>query len=200
MIDFAGTIQLAITLLGLTFLWKQQNNVYYEIMMALYGGTAIGYMTNNALVNLWSKSLVPISNGTDYTQIIPLVIAVLLFFGYTKNYKFVSRYPSVVLVASNMGAACAGAIITMIYLQAVAPVTDISTAVTVIWTIILLLYFLMTFRYEGKAKYLGYTSTIGRTLLMIGFGAMFGTWALTSFNSVTLRLQYIFWQYLGIKV
>lgn len=192
--DALSTLAVILSFMVWSFLYK--NNIFYQIGLQILAGTAVGYLTCDSLQNVWFKNIVPLSQG-NLIQILPLALGFMLFAGYSTKYRFISRYPSVVLIASNMGSTAAGAAIAQMFRQATAPVTDINQAIVVIWAVMIILYFVSTIRplAEGIP---GRISSIGQYLMMFGFGIMFGGYMSTSFNTLIERIQFIFWTWLGI--
>lgn len=194
-IDFLTTLQVVLTLMIWSYYIK--SNIIYDIAITIYGGCTIGYLSVEALQNIWYKNVVPLSNR-DYIQILPLALAVMLFLGLFKKFNFVARYPSVIGVAMNLGSTAAGAILAQIYRQVIIPVTNVDTAITAIIVIIIMIYFTSTLKVMEKGV-LKYVSTLGRYLMMLSFGLTFGGGLLTGFSGIIERIQYIFWTWLGLR-
>lgn len=72
--------------------------------------------------------------------------------------------------------------------------TALTNLVTVITLVCVISYFLFSF--EVKSKVITSMSTLGRWLLMIGFGAMFGTAVMMRFTLVIDRMYFVWQEFL----
>lgn len=195
-IDFITTLSVLLTLMIWSYFIKG-SSIIYDIAITIFGSTSIGYLAVEALNNIWYRNVIPLNKG-DYTQLLSLALAIMMFFGYYKKLNFVARYPSAIGVAMNLGSTAAGAIIAQIYRQIIVPVNTMDAAVAAIIVILIMVYFTSTFKALEK-KPLNYISTIGRYFLMIAFGFTFGSGLLTGYSGLLERIQYMFWTWLGLR-
>ncbi len=155
-------------------------NRFYRFMEHLFIGLAAGY----GVYITWSQLLYPkwwqpmVSEG-QWTWIFAAVIGSMFYFVYSKRHFWISR----IIFGIFMGLA-SGGIFREFYeiyfpqLRAsMRPVTGDfwSVANTLLFYVILLScmsYFFFSF--EHKNKFIKSSSSLGRWLLMIGFGSIFG--------------------------
>jgi len=140
--------------------------------------------------------------GFDTLYLVAIVFAGLLFLQYHSDYKWVARYPLAILVGVGLGVAARASLQTDVVKQvyaAMAPIgglqLDIANGIiSLVITVIVMAYFLMTPKYTGKASYLLKTAQV---FLFIMFGALLASGIPTYVAWASGRVHYIL-QALGI--
>jgi hypothetical protein len=120
-----------------------------------------------------------LQGGPGILYLLAVVFAFLLAANYSREYKWIARYPMAIIVGVGMAIALRTSLETEVAKQVWAamtsiiggPYTPLDNAVTSIITIIVIAYFLMIPKYTGRASYL---LRIARYFMMIGFGATIG--------------------------
>lgn len=196
MIDLDTTFSLIVMLMIFSALYKE--SIIYRIVVAIWLGAGIAYLSMEGANSLWTRLLRPLIAGTNYLLILPLIFAALLFLSLVPKLSFISRYPSAFTLGANVGLAVAGAVITQIYRQTTAAVNTPSLAIMTVWVVFIIMYFTMTIKHEGPAgRTVGYISRIGRWMLMVSFGAMFANYGIARFSQLISRIQFVFFTWLG---
>lgn len=195
MINFETTLVVVLTFMVWSYFWK--SNFVYKIAVSLFSGVSVAYLACEALMQIYYKNISPLATG-DLIQLLPLLFAFMLLFGAVyRKFSFIARYPSSIGVAMNLGSTAAGAVIAQMYRQILRPITSPSAAITTIVILVLILYFISTFKFM-ESKTFRTISTLGRYLLMLAFGFTFGGGIMSGVSRILDRLQYIFWTWLEI--
>lgn len=159
----------------LTMLWK--DNPYFRFgQQAIIGSTIAHYVLFN-MKTLINMALIPISKG-DLLLIIPLVLGLLMYTRLTKEYAWIAKYPTSVLVGVGIGVMIAGTLRGQIIDQIKATVVNIFTAtsgiealnavIIAVGTVTAITFWIFTREHTGV---LGKSAKIGRVFLMISLGA-----------------------------
>ena len=193
-VDLATTTNVILTLMIFSILFK--NTIIFRLGVAIWLGSSVGYSVQQSLRDIWERSVQPLSTG-EILQIVPLVLGIMLFFRLYRKHAYLARIPSAFTLGIGTGAAVAGLAIAQIYKQALstATITNLDTAISAIWLILIILYFILTLEHKGPLRYI---TSAGRWLLMITFGLGFGSYATGRFTTLISRFQYILYTWLGL--
>jgi len=171
-------------------------------VLGLVAGTTAVFGFEQIIKLLW----IPLTEG-KIVNIIPLIIALLLFTRLSKEYAYLSRIPIIVLVASGISLGITRNVSTIIFGQIkgmLKPIPTGSTIFDIIGILIVpvvccsvLLFFTYTREHTGA---LGKVSLIGRYALMFALGVSFGNFTATRTNYVILPLKRILFDWLGLVV
>lgn len=213
----------AILTLGLYSLLYRENK-FYRFTEHIFVGLATGFSVV-ALVKevLWPQWWVPMlgapgREATPDMAAVPAVdaawlwgallpLACLAFFVFSKKHGWLSRIPLGIIVGLWAGQqlnAFQNRFLPQIADQArpIIPGGEtnvpeaINNLIVVITWIVVLSYFVYSF--EQKSKFLQRTSTVGRWLLMVGFGAIFGTTMMTRFVLFIDRAYFLLIEWLRL--
>jgi hypothetical protein len=93
-----------------------------------------------------------ITGGLSYLYILAVIFGALLFVQYNREYRWVARYPMAIIVGVGLGVAARTSLETEVIKQvwaSMTPLTSLNNILSFIITITVLLYFLMSPKYEG---------------------------------------------------
>ncbi|NUQ00164.1 MAG: hypothetical protein HUU35_09955 [Armatimonadetes bacterium] len=207
----AATVDSIVTWLGvlatlaiLSVVYRE--NPFYRFFEHLFIGVATGFglfvTWRDALSETWWT---PLSQGYWY-WILPPLIALMFYTVYLPKYSWMSRFLISVLFGLGAGAAFRG-FASQVFPQIAAsflPIvpraaTATSEAVTigdalnnlvfVLTLVCVMVYFFFSFRHQNKA--ISSTARVGRWLLMVAFGATFGSTVMARFSLLIDRIQFL---------
>lgn len=173
-----------------------RDNVYWKICEHMYLGFAAGYTVIIGYSALQSNLFTQLSEG-NIIYVVPLILSLLLYSRYSKQYYWLNRYPVAVMVgvgtAVSMRTVVNALIIGQIKSSILNPVASIgdqvgspATAVNniiVLFTVVSVLLFFVFWRTDLlESSVLSGIRGVGRTLLMISFGVVMG-------NSLIMRVS-----------
>lgn len=181
-----------------------RENPFYRLFEHLYIGLATGFgiviAWRDVLKELWWT---PLSGGCWY-WIFPPLLAALWYTIYFPKYSWMSRFLISILFGLGAGLVFRGFAnqvfpqITSSFLPLVpdpnaTPPTDwadvASNAAFLITLVSVMIYFAFSFRHEHKA--IAGTARLGRWLLMVAFGATFGSTVMARFSLLIDRLEFL---------
>ncbi len=179
-----------------------KETILYRIAEHIYLGIAFAIVGVTAYETVIKTTIVPLRNG-EIIYIIPLILGLMMYTLFSKDYRWASRYPVSVLIGTSLGVSMSSLIIPGILNQVkfVIDPGDITGAMgwlnfiyIGIGTICSLMYFILTHEHTGNLKA---PTRLGRYVLMIGLGVMFGNTVLFRMSMLTGRFTYLL-QVLGI--
>ncbi|QOR33738.1 hypothetical protein IMX26_09510 [Clostridium sp. 'deep sea'] len=192
-----GTWLAAIGTLGLmSFAIKE--NPFYRFVEHVYVGIGAAHSLVMGWESLDTTAFTPISDG-QYWKIIPIVIGILLFTRFIKGQMWLSRYPLSILVGLGVGLTIRGTISAQIIDQVQATLVSLSTInniIIVFGVLSVLMFFYFTRRNDNKV--FNVSSKIGRYIMMIAFGALFGNAVMGRMSLMIGRVQFLLGEWLGI--
>ncbi|QOR33750.1 hypothetical protein IMX26_09570 [Clostridium sp. 'deep sea'] len=197
MVQTIGTWIAALGTLGLmSFAIKE--NPFYRVVEHVYVGVAAAHSLVMGWESLNTTAFTPITQG-EFLKIIPLVIGVLLFARFFKGQMWLSRYPLAILVGIGTGLTIKGTISAQIIDQVQASIKPLNTLNNVI-IFVGLLSVLMFFYFTRKNtnKLFNVSSKIGRYIMMIAFGALFGNAVMGRMSLMIGRVQFLLGEWLGL--
>jgi hypothetical protein len=183
-----------------------RENAFYRFFEHIFIGVAAGYgifvTWRDALSSTWWE---PLHSGQWYWILAPL-IALLYYSIYFPKYAWMSRFLISVLFGMGAGAAFRGFAnqvwpqVTSSFLPILpraaageTPAVSVSQAldniVFLATLIAVMTYFFFSLRHEHKV--VSGTAKVGRWLLMIAFGATFGSTVMARFSLLIDRLQFL---------
>ncbi|MGI6163707.1 MAG: hypothetical protein ACOYEQ_07240 [Bacillota bacterium] len=185
----AGLITIAI----LSLVWKE--NPFYRSAEHLYVGVSAGHAVVMAYNNVRDTAIQPIKSG-QMVWIIPMILGILLYARYTKS-SWVARYPVSVMVGIGTGVAVRGAIHGDFTQQIAATIKvgSVNDILLLLFVIASLSYFFFSRELRGPVSILPQS---GRMVLMVAFGAAFGTTVMGRMALLIGRIQFVLGDWLGI--
>jgi len=185
------------TLGMMSFAWRE--NPFYRAVEHIYIGISAGHATVMGWNNLKSSVYQPLSTGSNYWVIIPVIFGLLLYARFFRGYNWVSRYPMALLVGVGTGLTIRGTIGSQLVQQIQAtllPLTSINNIIIVVGTITTLLFFYFTMTRENTL--IRYSGSIGKYVMMIAFGASFGNSVMSRMSMMIGRVQFLLGDWLGL--
>lgn len=185
----AGLVTIAI----MSLVWKE--NPFYRSAEHLYVGISAGHAVVMAYSNIRDTAIKPIQSG-QIAWIIPLVLGVLLYARYTRA-AWVARYPVAVMVGIGTGVAVRGAIHGDFTQQIAATIkiNGVNDILLLLFVVASLSYFFFSRELRGPLSVLPQS---GRWVLMVAFGAAFGTTVMGRMALLIGRIQFVLGDWWGI--
>ena len=183
-----------VTIAIASLVWKE--NAFYRGAEHLYVGISAGHAVVMAYTNIRDTAAKPLLAG-DFLWVIPIVLGLLLYSRFFKQAAWVARYPVSVLVGIGTGVAVRGAIHGD-FTQQIAASIKVGTpndVLLLVFVIASLSYFFFSKEAKGLA---GVVPRAGRCVLMIAFGAAFGTTVMGRMALLIGRIQFVLGDWLGI--
>lgn len=197
-----------------------RENPIYRLFEHVYLGLAAGYVSMMAITSVVRpKWYEPVFEKGQWLWLWALPLALLAYFVFSKRHGWLSRIPLVILAGFAAGQAFQ-AFANLYFPQIrdsfrpVWPTTwrldnpnpspdslSISGALNnilfVVTLISVLAYFLFSF--EHKKPVVRSTAQLGRWLIMIGFGAIFGSTIMTRFALLVDRMSFLLVEWLHLR-
>ena len=152
--------------------------------------------------NIKNQVVTPLSNG-NYNIIIPVILGSLLIIRFIPGLYWVARYPVAVLVSGGAGLGLAYTVLAQFVSQiraGIVPLNSLDNIIMFVVLIAVIAFFFLTGRTTKvieKFK-LGWLTRLGRIVLMIAFGASFGTTVMGRASILIGRLQFLLTDLLGL--
>ncbi len=192
-----GTWIAAIATIGImSFVFK--DNPLYRLVENVYVGVSAGHALVLGWINIRDQGITPLTSEGEWSVIIPLLLGLLLYTRYFKDIAWLSRFPLSILVGIGTGLAIRGTIGSQIVNQVkstVLPLNNINNAIIVFGTLGVLSYFYFSKEHRGVLKHV---STFGRCVMMVSFGAAFGSTVMGRMALLIDRLYFLYSNWLGI--
>ncbi|HOV65932.1 MAG TPA: hypothetical protein PLR48_03160 [Bacillota bacterium] len=192
-----GTWIAAIATIGImSFVFK--DNPLYRIVENVYVGVSAGHALVLGWINIRDQGITPLTSEGEWSVIIPLLLGLLLYTRYFKDIAWLSRFALSILVGIGTGLAIRGTIGSQIVNQVkstVLPLNNINNAIIVFGTLGVLSYFYFSKEHRGVLKHV---STFGRCVMMVSFGAAFGSTVMGRMALLIDRLYFLYSNWLGI--
>lgn len=173
-------------------------NPYYRLVEHLYVGIAAAHSMILGWENLQNNAFTPIADG-EFLKFIPLVLGVLLYARFFKGKLWLSRIPMAALVGIGVGLTVRGTITAEFLNQiraTIIPLNSINNIIIVFGVVSVLMFFYFT-RKDTNPVF-NYSGTLGRYIMMIAFGALFGNAAMGRMSLMIGRLRFLLIEWLGL--
>lgn len=179
-----------------------KENPLFRFAEHLFIGLSLAISVIVAIQTTIRMAVTPLLSG-NVVYVIPILLGFMMYFIFSADYRWVSRYPIAILVGSAIGLGMRGVIIPNILTQIVNTITfpkstDFMSMFNFVYialgTLFAVMYFLLTYEHKGT---LHYPTRLGRWLIMIGLGAYYGNTVLFRMSMLSGRAQYLL-QVLGI--
>jgi hypothetical protein len=200
-----------ITIAVFTYFLGTKLNLFFKFAESTVVGGAIGYTLVLAVAkNFESLAYNKIMRG-DLILIIPVILGLLIYARFSKNYGYLARIPVAFIVGSGLAVASYGIISTNIMSNNLTAVTnyifinkDPFTAFTNILNMVALItaiyYFYFTGGKRQETQPFTWINKLGRYSIMIYMGANFGNVILSRNSLIIGRLQFLLYQWLGLSL
>jgi len=190
----------AFTLMIYSYPYKE--TPLYKLAEHTMIGLGIAITTIMGIRNILDIAVGSIVTKGEITWIIPILLGLALFTRYSQQYVWLSRWPLALLVGVGIGVSMGGMIDSSFIAQirsTVTGVTNINQVLLVIMAVLTLTYFIFSLgvkqREEGVLKY---TSQLGRYVMMIYFGALFGNTIMTRMALFIGRMRFLLFDWLKL--
>jgi hypothetical protein len=194
-VTFGILTSVFLTLCVYSFVYKE--SMFWRFAEQTFIGLAMGYTFVLAVQQIRTVAWIPLSTGKNYLLVIPLVLGLMLYARFSKNYAWMSRWPMAVLIGLGTGIAMRTVIEAQIVQQISAtflplitpnPMTTINNIAIVVMVFCTLFFFTFT---GGTGKTADTVRKLGRYTLMLTFGAAFGATVLTRMTLFIGRFTYL---------
>lgn len=176
-----------------------RDNMFFKIGEHIFIGFAAAHTVVMGVSNIREMAWNPIVSKGQVSWVIPLVLGVLLYTRFNKNYAWLSRWPLAYLM--GIGAAVTirgqlqGSFINQIK-GTMLPLNSLDNIVMVVGVVGTLSYFF--FVSAGRKGILAHSATVGRWTMMVAFGAAFGNTVMARMSLLIGRLQFLFGTWIRI--
>lgn len=184
------------TLAIMSFAYK--DNPFYRLVENLYVGVSAGHAIVLGWGNIRDLGWNPLTKKGQWSLIIPMVLGILLYTRYFKRVSWVSRIPIAFMMGIGTGLAISGTIGSQIVTQAkanIVPLSSLNAVIIVFGTFGVLGYFFFLLEHKGPG---GEIARFGRYVMMVSFGAAFGSTVMGRMSLFIGRLQVILGDWLGL--
>lgn len=136
-------------------------------------------------------------------MIIPLLFGIALYTRYSKQYIWVSRYPTALMVGIGTGVTVRGFVefqFTQQIVDTFKPLNSFNNIFFVFTVVVCLTYFVYSLTPKNPAfeKPMSYISTTGRYLMMMAFGASMANTVITRVGQYAGRIMFLLYDWLGL--
>ncbi|MGB4433523.1 MAG: hypothetical protein WBJ05_06045, partial [Bacillota bacterium] len=149
-------------------------------------------------INIRDQGIGPLIDDGDWSLLVPIALGMLLYTRFFKKISWLSRFPLAMLVGIGTGLAIRGTIGSQIVNQiksTILPLNSINNAIIIFGTLGVLIYFFFSREHTGPLKHV---STFGRCIMMVSFGAAFGSTVMGRMALLINRLHFLYANWLGI--
>jgi hypothetical protein len=190
-------------------LWKESH--MFRFAQYSLAAVALANAAVYTVLTVIQTGITPMLGGS-IQYIIPIILGALLYTRLVEQYAWMSRWGMAALVGTGLGLALRGMVESQIVNQIQANflpliggnITPFDNIVMILTTILVMLYFFFTIRpKEGAvASGLDMAGRIGRMLMMLAFGSMFGNIVMTRMSWLGSRIGFVvdtLMQVLGLR-
>lgn len=173
------SVLVSTTLILVIYTILYRENPAFRFGEHLLVGATVGHALVLGVFQIRDLALIKVQSGldtgnlSDVAYIIPMILGVLIYFQYSKTYRYMSRVSIALMISVGIALSIRGLLFVNVIGQikgALKPLTSIENIVYMVGVVCVLLYFV----YERRAsKIAGPLPSIGRYLLMLTMGAYF---------------------------
>ena len=201
---FSTWMGVVLTLVVFSFLLKE--NPAWRLVEHIYIGFAAAHAISMGYLNIKNLAWTPMTTKSQYYLIVPCLLGLMLYTRFSRNYRWVSRYPMAFLIGSGNGMILKGIIQAQFVAQVKATMVPISFAkgfwpgvgnlVILFGTIAVLYYF--HFSSKEKLPIQRHFRTFGRWVMMMALGATFGNAVMGEMTLFIGRLVFLYGDWLHL--
>ncbi len=200
MFSYESWLEALVTLAMLSFVFVRDNPAY-RFCQAAY----LGLATGNAMVvgyqNATKLGFTPLAGG-QWSLLIPIIIGILMYTRFFPKIAWMNRYGMALIVSSGAALGLRAAIQTQFLDQIAAmfvPFNNINNVILTVGALCVITYFFFlkknADRFSGSLKVVPH---LGRLVMMVAFGATFGTTVMGRVSLLINRVQFLLQGWLGI--
>jgi len=191
-------VQILLIMAAYSLLLVKDNHAF-RFAQASLGAVSLANLVVYTIITIRSTSIDPLLNG-KIIYIIPILLGILLYTRIIDEYAWMSRYGISVFIGTGLGIAARGIMETQIIGQIKANALPIiggkiypfDNIVIIASSFFVLTYFFFTLKPTGAARsVLDKSSKIGRYVMMIAFGSIFGNVILSRVSWFAGRIGFI---------
>lgn len=173
-----------------------ESNVFYTWAVHVYLGTSMAYTLVAAYNYLINNAVTPLSQGI-LTPLGGVMLGLLMWSRFTKNYRHLARIPIAISVGIGTGLTIRTIVFTNLIQQIQATVkplwtgdllTSFNNTVVIVTALCTMLFFFFSARRVGALKVI---STVGEYSIFAAFGAFFAANFLGRFGLFIGRMSYL---------
>lgn len=203
-IEWTLIVQVILTIGLWTIVFK--DNALYMVCEYVSLGLVPAYLFVTTLNDLREKTITQAFMKGDLWAGLGLFLGALVMLRLSRKYSWVARPSMAIIVGNALGMAMRGYLKSQFGDQIAAaarsliaptPYEMINGVLMLVMTVGSVAYFVFTRNQRGRW---GYITKIGRISMMAAWGTMYATTTTGRINYVIGRLQFIFYDFLGIKV
>lgn len=180
-----------------SYLYKE--NLFYQLTEHLYVGVAAGYTVTIAWTNIKSSVWQPLTAKGDYLVLVPAALGLMLFAPFVSpSLKWVKRIPIAVIIGIGTALTLRSTVIAQFTTQlraSIVTLNSVDSVIVLVGTLATLSYFFFTFKQNAV---LHTTSEIGKWVIMVTFGAAFGSGIMGRLSLLIDRILLVFRDWLPI--
>ncbi len=189
-----------VTIVAYTVLAKP--NKASDYLQNIYVGLASGYAVTLGIENILKVGWTPLAKGNTLS-IVPLALGVMLLCRYYRPLRWLSGYPSAILVGIGTGLSVRGVVSAEIIAQMTATMVKLNSfdnVVIVFCTLTAIVYFIFTIGISPRSSLgasMAKVRELGRYSLLVMFGAAFAMGVQARLSLLIGRFQFLFQEWLG---
>lgn len=182
-----------------SYLYKE--NPAFRVCEHVYLGLSLAHLAVMGWTNIRDLGVKPLLEGKAVLAV-PMVLGLLLFSRYLPKVSWLSRYSLAYLVGVASAVTITGVIDAGIISQvrgAIAPVKDFDSALSLVANVAAISVFFFIIGANGKAgkgtafqRLVKQSGVAGRFVLMVSFGAVFGTTIMARLGLFIPRVKFLF--------
>jgi hypothetical protein len=185
-----------LTLCVFSYLWK--NNIAYNFAENTLLGVTLAYFFVNAVKAIYDLGVRPILQG-DLSFLLSIVLGLMLLTQLSSEYRWMSRWPLALLISVALASQARTTITTNILKQisetALSLTSGLNNIVLAACVILGVSYFY--FSAEGEKGIYPQIHQLGRYVLYIAFGAMYGSTVTSRLALFIGRIMFLLKTWLG---
>lgn len=179
-----------------------KDNPIYRFAEHLFVGLASGHAIVMGINTLRNTAWNPAVQQGKIAMFVPLILGALLYTRYIKSISWLSRYPVVLMLVVGSALGMRGAVQAQFLDQIAATfkaLNSIDAVIILVGVIGTLTFFFFTRSYTNLLKGpLAWLPQIGRTTMMIAFGASFGNAVMGRMVLLIARVKFLMGDWLGL--
>jgi len=176
-----------------SYLYKE--NPLFRVVEFTFIGFATAHATVMAITELKKNLVAPIVNKSNYILLVPTVLGLLLYTRYSKDLRFLERFPISIMVGIGTGVAVRAMVRAQLLAQiqqTIQPGKPIDVLIIALLTLGSVTYFIFSSE-EGLPKstipFYNGLRRIGRIAIMAAMGAAFGNLCVTRYTMAISRIM-----------
>ncbi|HSL93995.1 MAG TPA: hypothetical protein VK905_05265 [Bacillota bacterium] len=179
-----------------SFLYKE--NPFYRFFEHIFVGAGAGWAIGVNLGTIKNNAWVPMTQNGRYDMLVPIILGILLYARFSRQYAWVARWPMSYMVGYGVGMSIYTALAAQLIAQTRAsfiPLNSINNIIIVLGLLSCLAYFVFSF--ERNAAVSAFVLP-GRYILMLTFGVSFGNVIMGRISLLLGQMQTLLGDWLGI--